>query len=82
VRKESRDREELERAARRSIEAQAGRPLTDEEWQEARTNLLALARLVVGWKLKPEFPALASRLSPDDAPQHHEQLKRRPRRKQ
>lgn len=80
MRNESSHREELERAALRSIEAHAGRPFTDEEWPEARRNLLALARLVVGWKLNREFMVLAGRLSPDDPPR--EQPKRQPRRKQ
>jgi hypothetical protein len=77
--KKSRDREELERAARRSIEAQAGRPLIDDEWREARENLLALARLVVAWKLKPEFPVLASRLAPDNPPDQQRKHSRRSR---
>jgi hypothetical protein len=48
------DGKNLELAARPSIEAQAGRPFTDEEWSEARENLLAFARLVVEWKVEAD----------------------------
>ena len=38
--------------AHRSIEAQAGRPLSDDEGQEERKNLLDLARLLLEWERK------------------------------
>ena len=48
------DREQLEQAARAALAERYGRPLTDEEWAQAKYHLLALARLVRDWHQKPE----------------------------
>ena len=44
------ERQAAEQRARASIEAQTGRPLSDEEWREAATNLRQLMLLVASWK--------------------------------
>jgi hypothetical protein len=63
------DRKDLELAARRSIEARADRPFTDEEWREARENLLALARLAVEWQVDAERRSAPEPETPEpDAP--------------
>jgi hypothetical protein len=42
--------DDAEQHARESIERQAGRPLTDEEWQEAADNLRQLILLLASWE--------------------------------
>ena len=46
--------DELERNARKSLEAPYGHPLTDEEWAEAKQHLLGLARALRDSQRKEE----------------------------
>lgn len=47
------DRRALEQAARESLADSYGHPLTDEEWAEARANLLLLTRTLRDQKRPP-----------------------------
>jgi hypothetical protein len=40
---------DLEAPARAALEARAGRPLTNEEWENAKHDLLAMFRLLKTW---------------------------------
>jgi hypothetical protein len=51
------ERAAAELRARQSIEARKGSPFTDEEWREAKANLIALFRLLVQWQLQAEQQA-------------------------
>jgi hypothetical protein len=42
-------RSDAERRARESIDAKRESPMTDEEWCEARSNLLAFVAIVSDW---------------------------------
>ena len=44
------ERERLERAARKSVEERYGRPLSNEEWAEAKHALLEIGRLLRDWQ--------------------------------
>jgi hypothetical protein len=69
------EREAAERRARRSFEVRKGLPYTDEEWREAKANLVAFFRIAIQWQLqaaKQEKPPNAAPTAPP--------LKRRSRR--
>jgi hypothetical protein len=40
-------------AARAAIQSRVGRPLTDHEWQQARSGLLEFASVLRDWQRKP-----------------------------
>ncbi len=70
------EREAAERRARESVEARKGSPYTDEEWREAKANLVAFFRIAIEWQLQAEKQDTPAPNAAQTAPP----LKRRSRR--
>jgi hypothetical protein len=54
------ERAAAEQRARASIEARSGRPMTDQEWNEAKVNLRQLFGLLASWQLSAHVVAGAT----------------------
>jgi hypothetical protein len=64
--------------ARESLEVREGAPFTDEEWQEAKTNLVNFFRILTEWQMQAEQPVADSPPAPADAsPQRRGRAKKR-----
>jgi hypothetical protein len=64
--------------ARESLEARKGASFTDEEWQEAKTNLVTFFRILAEWQMQAEQPVADSPPEPADAsPQRRGRAKKR-----
>ena len=70
------ERQAAEQRARQSLEARKGSPFTDEEWQEAKTNLLNFFRILAEWQVQAEQRAADSPPAPV-APQRRTRTKKR-----
>lgn len=59
-------RRDAEERARARIGARSGRPLTDQEWSEAKANLRQLFGLLASWQLSAHVVAGATHEKAED----------------